>query len=298
MRNRWTVFGGTAVLVAASLAAGGGTEPGNEIFQQLTREGVAVGAGRRSKLPAPSMADGLDARAQRAVLESVAGSDYTVDELVRDSVVAPFVLKFRDAGAADPEAPAYGIDLWFVAHGDFKALTDCSGLALRDGGRKQARAHVLTEQELTRRKLQERCGPGRHERYGHAVLNVFDRLQLNLTLHALTTRHPECLLSAARVDSRFNEDADFPNQWRRLECDDDGRPVPGPAHPYNDGGAFLKVTKLLEPAGGNFVEVHAVLMEPKGWFGGANLLRSKVPLVARSEIRNFRRELAKNPAGR
>jgi hypothetical protein len=32
--------------------------------------------------------------------------------------------------------------------------------------------------------------------------------------------------------------------------------------------------------------------EPNGWFGGANLLRSKLPLVIQDEVRNFRRRLA------
>jgi hypothetical protein len=281
---------GVAVLAAAPLAVGG-ADKSNEVFEHLTSEGVAVGGGHRVKLPAPSMADGLDARAQQAVLEAVAGSEHSPEELLRKSLVAPFVLKFRDAGSADPEAPAFGLDVWFVAHGDFASLDRRTMLAL-EGNHKQAWARVLSAEELARRKLADRSGEGRHERYSHAVLTLFDRVQVNLTLHALTTRRADSLLAAARVDPRFAADTDFPNQWRRLACDDDGRPKAGPAQAWSGGGAFLKITKLLKPEGAVFVEFHLVLTEPRAWFDGANLLRSKVPLVARSEIRSFRRELA------
>jgi hypothetical protein len=55
----------------------------------------------------------------------------------------------------------------------------------------------------------------------------------------------------------------------------------------------VKVTRLVEPAGALFVEYHLVFVEPRAWFGGANLLRSKVPILAQSEVRAFRRELAR-----
>jgi hypothetical protein len=41
------------------------------------------------------------------------------------------------------------------------------------------------------------------------------------------------------------------------------------------------------------IEVHMVFAEPKGWFEGRNLLRSKLPPVMQDSVRKFRRQLAK-----
>jgi hypothetical protein len=265
----------------------------NELFAELTTEGITAGAGQKVKLPAPAMADGLDARAQRQVLEAIAGSDYSVDELVRPSVVAPFVLKYHAAGPPAPEAPAYGIDVWFVAHGSLETLADREFLEQWRTRQKDREVHVLTPAELAARKLREQSRPGRQERYGHAVFPVLDRVQISATLHALTTRSSQSILGAARLDPRFRTDPQFPNQWRPITRDEDGRPVLGAARPYQGAGAYWKVTPLREPAGDLFVEYHLIFTEPREWFGGANLLRSKVPILTQSEVRAFRRELAR-----
>ena len=55
----------------------------------------------------------------------------------------------------------------------------------------------------------------------------------------------------------------------------------------------LIIGHLKEPANAILVEFHQVFVEPKKWFDGANLLRSKLPLVIQPEVRAFRRELTK-----
>jgi len=55
----------------------------------------------------------------------------------------------------------------------------------------------------------------------------------------------------------------------------------------------MKVTKLAEPAGALFVEQHLIFAEPVDWFDGANLLRSKLPLVVQDRVRSIRRQWAK-----
>ncbi len=275
------------------LAAAGPREGGNELFEELQTKSIAVGPTEMAALPAPSMTDGLDAARQQEVLAAVAGTNYSVEELVRPSVVAPFVLKYRDVRPSDPDAPAYGIDLWFVAHGDLDALAGKDFLDKWQVGRKDQQVHVLTAAELEKRKLKERSGEGRQERYGHAVFTVLDRVQVSATLHSVVTRQADSILAAARVDPRFRDDAEFPNRWRSIGRDDDGKPVLGDPHPYGGAGAYIKITRLIEPVGALFVEYHLVFAEPKDWFGGANLLRSKVPILTQSEVRAFRRELAR-----
>ncbi len=286
----WILSSLPLVLLAA---AAGPREPKNELFEDLRTQGIAVGAKYRVVLPAPSMADGLDARGQQEVLATVAGMSYSVEELVRPSVVAPFVLKYRDVQPSDPEAPAYGIDLWFVARGDLDVVAGKDFLEKWQAGRKDHQVHVLTAAELARHKLEERSGDGRQERFAHTVFTVLDRVQVSATLHTVITRQADSLLAASKVDRRFRDDADFPNRWRSIGRDDEGKPILGEAHPYGGAGAFVKVTRLLEPAGALFIEYHLIFTEPKGWFGGANLLRSKVPILTQSEVRAFRRDLAR-----
>jgi hypothetical protein len=182
------------------------------------------------------MSDGLDAAAQGRVLAAIAGRDYQVEELLRPSVVAPFVLKWRDVRSADPAAPAYGIDVYFVANGDLNTLAGKDFLDRWQSRRDDRKAHVLTADELAARKLVERSERDRQERYGHVVLTVLDRVQVSATLHAVTTRRPGSVLVASRVDPRFADDAAFPNRWRSVHRDDDGRPVLGPPHPNAGAG--------------------------------------------------------------
>ena len=47
-----------------------------------------------------------------------------------------------------------------------------------------------------------------------------------------------------------------------------------------------------------FIECHMIFDEPRGWFGGANLLRSKLPLAVQEEVRNFRRRLSAASQGK
>ncbi len=265
---------------------------GNELYEELRTKGIAVGAKEKAVLPAPSMADGLDAKQQQEVLTAVAGTNYSVEELVRPAVVAPYVLKYRDVRPSDPDAPAYGIDLWFVAHGDLDTLSSKDFLDRWKARRKDQQVHVLTAPELAKRKLEEHSGEGRQERYGHAVFTVLDRVQVSATLHTVVTRQADSILAAGMVDPRFQED-EFANRWRSISRDDDGKPVLGELHPYGGAGAYIKITRLVEPAGALFVEYHLVFTEPKDWFGGANLLRSKLPIATQSDVRAFRRELAR-----
>ena len=50
---------------------------------------------------------------------------------------------------------------------------------------------------------------------------------------------------------------------------------------------YVKITKLHAPAGAVLVEQHIVYAEPTGWFDGANLLRSKLPLVMQVNVRRM-----------
>ncbi|MBM4072266.1 MAG: hypothetical protein FJ271_25565 [Planctomycetes bacterium] len=42
-----------------------------------------------------------------------------------------------------------------------------------------------------------------------------------------------------------------------------------------------------------YLEMHYILHEPKGWFGGVEVLRSKLPILVRENALEFRQKLAR-----
>jgi hypothetical protein len=127
---------------------------------------------------------------------------------------------------------------------------------------------------------------------------LLDRVQVEMTSVSVVSRTDESLLVATRLDPRFAGDPEFPNQWRKLVRDEtEDKVTLGPPHPYDCTATYLKITRLHEPKEALFVEYHRVSTEPKEWFGGANLLRSKLPILIQSEVRTFRREAVKTLRG-
>jgi hypothetical protein len=224
------------------------------------------------------MPDGLNAAGQRAVIAALVGDRYALDEFTRKSVVAPQLLRVRDA-VADPDAPARGVDVWFVAYDD-RYLRWLMGLQKGEGlgaGRR------LTSEELAQRGIEP--DDGGREVFRHVEFDLLGRVQLRATVRAVWTMTGESVLIAGEVDPRFRGDPEFPNQWRSAARG-------GTASPWAGAGFYLKITRLAEPAGALFVEQHAVFVESNGWFGGTNLLRPKLPMAVQDQVRALRREWA------
>ena len=136
------------------------------------------------------------------------------------------------------------------------------------------------------------------ERFMCVNLELFDRVKVRGTMRARLTRGKESVILAATLDPRFAEDREFPNSWRPLHLDDAGRMITGPARTYAGAAWYCKATKLKQPKGAVLIEYHIVFDEPEGWFNGANLLRSKLPLLAQDGVRKFRRRFAEKSTAR
>jgi hypothetical protein len=245
-------------------------------------------------LPAPTLADGLDATGQQAVLKALAGEDYAVDELLRRSFVSPHIFRLRDIKPSDPEAPAHEMNVWFVAYGDLKTVADKDFLErLLNARRNEGKAKELKPADLAKRGITAKAENAKQEGYGHVDFDFLDRVKISATGHSYWSQTADSVLVAAQLDSRFGDDREFPNQWRSLHRDDEGRFQAGAAHPYDGAGYYVKITRLIEPSGALLVEAHVVFTEPRQWFDGANLLRSKLPLVVQDQARSARRELQK-----
>jgi len=286
-----------ASLTVMSLASTGLAQQ-NAVLLELVEKGVPMPDGSRIRLPPPTMEDNLDAAAQLAAIQRIAQPNHTAEDLLRKSVVAPLVLDIHAIQGATPTAR--GIDFWFVAYGDWATLNSQSfveGLVKttdrETSDRRVSRSGTLTDAELAVRGLRSKLGEGLEERYSYATFSLFDRVEISATQHAVFHRGPESMVVAAKIDPRFLSDAQYPNLWRPLKRDAADKLQAGPPQPYLSAGYYGKVSRLRSPEGAVFIEYHLVFDEPRGWFGGSNLLRSKLPLIVQDEVREFRRKWAK-----
>jgi hypothetical protein len=200
-------------------------------------------------------------------------------------------LKLRDVTPSDPKAPARGVDFWFVAHGDLKALDDEKFLdRLVNAGKGQGEGKGLKKEDLKKRKIT--LTDEKRESYGHIAFDFLEKVHLKATGRVVWTRTDESVVVAGEIDPRFRGDAEYPDQWQSI-IKEGGTTKLGPATPWSEAGFYLKITRLHEPAGALFIEQHVVFAEPTGWFDGANLLRSKLPIAVQSNVRSMRKEWAK-----
>ncbi|MBN9122977.1 MAG: hypothetical protein J0I06_28210 [Planctomycetes bacterium] len=268
-------------------------EDQNPLYKSLLETGLDVGGGAKAKFPAPTMPDGLDAAKQTAVIKGLIGTEYSYDEFTRQAVVAPYLMKIRDVTPSDPKAPARGVDVWFVAHGDFKLLEDDKFLdKLTNTGKGGGKGGPLDKAALAKRGITVKPGDEKREGYGHFEFDFLEKVRLSGVGHAMWSRNGESVVVAAEIDPRFAADKDFPNQWRSI-TKTGGQVKVGPPVAWSGAAMYLKITKLAAPAGAVFVEQHIVFAEPTGWFDGANLLRSKLPLAVQDNVRTVRRDFLK-----
>lgn len=264
--------------------------------------------GKDIKLPRPIMPDGLDTTGQWKAMEKVASARNPVKRLVQKSFYAPAVVKVRSLKRPDDEGPVVrAVDLWFVAHGDWNVLASkdfIGSMSGFDGGGKGngivSKSGTLNDEQMAKRKLTVTAKDGYEERLVYSTFSLFERVELSSTRLAGLSRGDDSWLAASRIDGRFNNDPEYPNQWRPLLRDVLAEIKPGKPRPFLHAGGYTKITRLKKPADAVFVECHFVYEEDYGWFDGANLVRQKAPLIVREKVRTFRRKLtlASEPAAK
>jgi hypothetical protein len=281
------------LVIALLLHAAEPEHAANPLYASVRREGLTV-SGVSARLPDPILHDGQSADEQRAALREVAGSEGALDDLLRNSVTAPFVLKNRSA--AYPEGTIRLVDLWFVVYADLRDIhfQDVSN-ELGKGGSAEAgnmrfEARPLTDDELRAHKLVPKKDL---ERYVHTRGRLLDRIGVETTTHSYATRSDAALVVASQTAAVFETDKTLPNRWWSI-ARRDGREERGEDHPYAGGASYVKATALEFKPGALLVEAHVAFVEPKAWFDGAPILRSKISLVAQDQIRRLRREIAQH----
>jgi hypothetical protein len=279
----------------------------NPILLDLIGKGVAMPDGSFVKLPPPVLPDGLDADAQAEALTKILPPRVSLEQFTQKSSSAPHALKIRTVRGKGEDATFRTIDLGFVAHGRWETLNSekfgDNFLKAKEKERDEAnqkrtvsKSGFLTKEEMAQRGLSVTAPSGMEQRFFYTTFTLFDEVEVSATRDAILTKSPKSAILAARLDPRFLDDAEYPNQWRSIGRDAAANPVLGPKQPYAGAGFYVKITQLEQPADAIFIEYHGAFHEPLGWFQGEAKLRARLPLVAEHEVKQFRIKLGKASA--
>jgi len=273
------------------IGCAGSALAGNPIYDELTTAGLKISATETVKLPPPTLADGLAAADQRQAIEGALQKRYTWEEFTRNAVVAPFYLKIADEKEG---TVARQVDAYFIAYGDLQKLNADDPLTgtLASGGGGEKSDDTDWTKPLAKNEAAKRDLPMNGDfRLVAGEMSLFEKVRLSIFTESSKSLSADSMLIASVLTT--DKLKEYPSQWRSIGRDDAGRRQLGPPQPYSGMGGYLKVTKLAAPAGALFLECHLVFAEPEGWFNGANLLRSKLPIKFQDSVRKARRDIAK-----
>lgn len=282
-------------------ALGADPEPStpNQVFDALTGQGLSL-ADRAVVLPTPALSGEVSEATERMALKSITGSERAIPEFTRNSVNAPILLKTRDIKVG--EAGTIRIaDLWFVVHASIDEIKpdtitgDLKKGQTAEAGNMKFETRQIGEADLATRGI--KVPPGDPDRalswYVHQHGRLLDRLDVDVTDHVEATKLPGAWLIASRTDPRFDDDPTYPNRWRPITRKGSNE-VMGKPTVSQGGGSYVLVRSLKTVEGALLVEAHFAFLEPKGWFDGAPILKSKIGIVAQDRVRALRRELSKS----
>ena len=286
-RGGWLLL--TLGLLAFELSAVSSVraQAANPELDALLTKGVEFPGNQFRKLRPPTLDDGLNADAQQTAIEAVLamkkGQAITYAQFVVKNRNTPYVLLID----SDPNASGHSIDLWFVVFGELKTVSNPKFMKQEFKTDKSSRIDVLSDDDLKQRQIVPRTIQDGKEWFVHGTFNLLQtdvRVQVQASERVVQTTTKESATIAGQIDRRFDSDAKYPNEWQPAP----GGVVGGSPVLYFSSGAYSKVTKLAKPAGALLVEYHFVYDEPEGWFGGANLLRTKLLQLADQNVKDFR----------
>lgn len=266
----------------------------NRVYRSLLDEGINI-EGQSLRFSPPRLRDGQSAAEQKGALRKIAGSDGAVAELLRESVSAPFILKVRDEPSSkDPLIR--GGELWFAVRADLDAIDPHEGAKRAssasdvEAGNMRFASHLLGSEALSSRSL-ALPAQARAEQswYVHLKGRLLDRIHVEATNRVDASRSAESWVIASRTEPAFDDDEQYPNRWSPFIRKGE-REIPGKAERYSGGATYVKISRLADYPKMLFVESHFLFAEPKAWFDGAPILRSKISLIVQDQVRRLRRE--------
>ena len=204
------------------------------------------------------------------------------EDLTGQAVVAPFLLRTLPDDS-EQQGIGHRVDLWFVAYGSLDTLASDEFLSSQfrtasDNSANASSARLLGAADLKKRGLPVPVA-AEDPRFVAAETTLLEVVRVSATTRSIKTRTADSVVVASILEPRFAGDPEFSNRWCVIVSDDTGRRQLGEPHVYRGMGSYVKATRLVEPHGAMLIEYHVAYAEPKEWFNGANLLRSKLPIL-------------------
>jgi hypothetical protein len=266
--------------------------PNNAIYQAVRTVGLEA-EGCVAKLSGPLLRDGMRGEEQRTVLLELLQSTRALEDFLRPGVSAPIKFKLHDWPGTT--GTIRGFDFWFVVHasldeidaGDFGGPNSKGGNA--DAAAMHFEGHLLEVDELKQLGI---TPSGKMDRFDQIECSLLDKVNARLTNRSLATRSDSSLVVATQTVLTIPAGEPPRNAWRAVDRRA-GKISLGPWRPYAGVIAYTKASRLDFQPGALLVEIHGGFTEPKGWFNGIKLLKSKIPVVGQDKIRDLRRHTAK-----
>lgn len=306
-------LGGTPSLLAAAPA---GARATNSVYAELT----SPATGSPLRIAPARFAAAQAAPVQREALAEAGKPRHSVDDLLRPSVVAPHVLTMSRESLDPPNASVQQVRVVFALRGELENLAQdeflnqllaasteddqrksAGNAKAVDGGAGEARdgqSRPLTDDELVAAgidvaALSDGSASGQRASGGEAYRLVrgelFSKVRIAGVIHSQWTRDDDTILMALRFDHRFADQAALKSTWERLERDDAGQTRVVERGEWAGGGAYVQLTRWADDPRMLICEAELSWIEPQAWFGGANLIGSKLPPAIQSQVREIRR---------
>jgi hypothetical protein len=264
----------------------------NAIYQAVRTVGLKA-EGTVAQLSGPLLRDGMSSEDQRALLLKLLDSTKALEDFLAPGVSAPIKIKLHDWPGTI--GTIRGFDIWFVVQAKLDEIKseDISGPAKKggnaDAGGMHFEGNLLEAEELKKLGL---TPSGKMDRYDQIECALLDKVEAKLINRSLGTRSDGSLVVATQTVLTLPANEASRNAWRAV----DRRAAQtsfGPWQPYAGVIAYTKTSRLNFHPGALLVEIHGAFSEPRGWFNGRGILKSKITLVANDKIRDLRREIAK-----
>jgi hypothetical protein len=264
----------------------------NAIYESVRTSGMKS-EGTVAQLPAPLFHDGMPGPEQHAVLLKLLGSTKALDDFFEPGVAAPIKSKLHDWQGTT--GTIRGFDIYFAVHANLDQIKpdDIDGQSKKktvtDSGGMHFEGRLLDGDELKKLEL---APAGESERFGKIECALLEKVEAKMTNRSLSTQSKRAMVVAIQTLSNPAGDGASRNVWRTVDHRA-GKMAVGPWQPYSGLIAYTKITQLDFRPETLFVEIHGAFAEPKRWFNGRGILKSKITIVANDKIRDLRREVAK-----
>lgn len=242
----------------------------------LLKQGVTIPGFGPYRLPKPIVDPDMDEASLEKALEMAAGT-VPLQLFKKGGRFSPITLRVEPVSNQARTTVGHHVRLYFVMQADLAAVVK-KNVFLELFGGTAAGFKPLDAKQLKERMIAPLAVKGLSEQYGAIRLPFPQFRAINGIARTVKSGDGKSAYLALILDERFAKDKEFPCFWRRGNVMGD----------YSGLGGYVFIMELPEPKGMLYVEMHCVLHEPREWFQGVQVLRSKLPIVIRDNVFEFR----------